>query len=167
MNLLSLENINQKAPYRVIEAGKRSFYDFFTAHGVHYSVGFMEDDTLLSCEAYQLIIANVNNRKSPRDICVRDTVLLIVDEFFNQNNATLLYICETEDNKQSIRNRLFEHWFSTYKRKACFTWMTSSIVDLEGVVNYATIILRNDNPQLMEIVTEFMETIQLLSQKPE
>jgi hypothetical protein len=45
--------------------------------------------------------------------------------------------------------------------------ISSSIVDAEGVVNFATIILRNDNPELSEIIVEFTESIQLLSQKPE
>ncbi len=38
-----------------------------TTHDVHYSVGFMEDDLLMQEDAYQLIIANVNHRSSPRD----------------------------------------------------------------------------------------------------
>lgn len=101
-----------------------------------------------------------------RDRKVRDTIVAVIDEFFNCNNATLLYICETSDNKQSMRSRLFEYWFSTYNRKSQFT-LSSSIADREGVINYATIILRNDNPDLSEIITEFSESIQALSQKPE
>ncbi|MBT9894057.1 hypothetical protein GPK79_02770 [Phocaeicola massiliensis] len=127
----------------------------------------MEDDILLSQNSYQLIIANINNHKSPRDHKVRDTIIAIVDEFSRNNNSTLLYICETGDSKQSMRSRLFEYWFSTYNRKALFTMISSSIVDEEGVVNFATIILRNDNPNLSEIIAEFTESIQLLSQKPE
>lgn len=37
----------------------------------------------------------------------------------------------------------------------------------EGIVNFATIILRNDNSELLEIIAEFTESIQLLGQKPE
>ena len=87
--------------------------------------------------------------------------------FFNRNNATLLYICETEDNKQGLRNRLFEYWFSTYNQKTRFTTLSSSVVDAEGIVNYSTIILRNDNPYLAGIIAEFSESIQALNQKPE
>ena len=161
--LLSLKRINENSSYPVETTGEDGFYQFFTDGGVHYSVGFMEDDILLSQNSYQLIIAN----KSPRDHKVRDTIIAIVDEFFRNNNSTLLYICETGDSKQSMRSRLFEYWFSTYNRKALFTMISSSIVDEEGVVNFATIILRNDNPNLSEIIAEFTESIQLLSQKPE
>lgn len=158
---------HENSSYPVETTGEDGFYQFFTDGGVHYSVGFMEDDILLSQNSYQLIIANINNHKSPRDHKVRDTIIAIVDEFFRNNNSTLLYICETGDSKQSMRSRLFEYWFSTYNRKALFTMISSSIVDEEGVVNFATIILRNDNPNLSEIIAEFTESIQLLSQKPE
>jgi len=165
--LLSLKRINENSSYPVETTGEDGFYQFFTDGEVHYSVGFMEDDILLSQNSYQLIIANINNHKSPRDHKVRDTIIAIVDEFSRNNNSTLLYICETGDSKQSMRSRLFEYWFSTYNRKALFTMISSSIVDEEGVVNFATIILRNDNPNLSEIIAEFTESIQLLSQKPE
>lgn len=167
MNALSSERINEMASYQVEPTNEEGFYQFFTDGGVHYSVGFMEDDVLLTREAYQLIVANLNNHKSPRDRKVRDTIVAIIDEFFRCNNATLLYLCETGDNKQSMRSRLFEYWFSTYNRKALFTMMSSSVADAEGVVNFVTIILRNDNPYLSETITEFTLSIQLLSQKPE
>lgn len=167
MNSLSIERINETSSYRVELTEQDGFYQFFTDGGVHYSVGFMEDDILLVNDSYQLIIANINNHKSPRDRKVRDTIVAIVDEFFYRNNSTLLYICETGDNKQRMRSRLFEYWFSTYNRKALFTMMSSSVMDMDGVVNFVTIILRNDNRRLTEIITEFTESIQLLSQKPE
>ena len=167
MNAFVLESINTKAAYHVELNEQDGFFQFFTDSGVHYSVGFIEDDVLLSKEFYQLIIANLNNRKSMRDRKVRDTIVAIIDEFFNCNNSTLLYICETSDNKQRMRSRLFEYWFSTYNLKSQFTTLSSSIADREGVINYATIILRNDNPDLSEIITEFSESIQALSQKSE
>ena len=167
MNCLSVKHINEVAPYHVEPAEEEGFYQFFTDSKVHYSVGFLLDDILLTQESYQLIIANLNNHKSPRDRKVRDTVMSIVNEFFHCNNATLLYLCETGDNKQSMRNRLFEYWFSTYKHRTLFTMISSSIIDAEGIVNFITIVLRNDNPHLPEIVTEFTNSVKFLSEKPE
>lgn len=46
---LSLERINSgETPYQVEPTEQNGFYQFFTDGGVHYSVGFMEDDVLLS-----------------------------------------------------------------------------------------------------------------------
>ena len=44
--------------------------------------------------------------------------------------------------------------------------MSSSIED-DGVINYATLVVRNDNPNLSNIINAFTSTIQLLSSKPE
>lgn len=58
--LLSLKRINENSSYPVETTGEDGFYQFFTDGGVHYSVGFMEDDILLSQNSYQLIIAPIS-----------------------------------------------------------------------------------------------------------
>lgn len=165
MNSLSLPAINASSSYEV-SAVNDGCYQFFTDYGVHCTVEFVLDDSLLSHETYHLVIVNVNHQKSPSDVKVRDTIIAIIDEFFVENNMTLLYICETGDKKQALRNRLFERWFSTYDRKAQYTLVASSLKDDEGIENYTAIIVRNDNPELSAIIAEFTETISLLSSKP-
>ncbi len=167
MELLDIKAVNKTSPYKVIESESVGFYDFETSSGVMYSVGFMKEENLMKNEAYQFIVANLNNQKSPRDTKLRDTIICLVDEFFRKNNSTLLYICETGDNKQRLRSRLFEYWFSTFVRKSSFTFLTSSVTDSDGQINYAAILLRNDNPKLTEIISDFSETISLLNQKTE
>ena len=58
-----------------------------------------------------------------------------------------------------------EQWFSAYKYKALYTSVTSSVIDEEGIMNYATIIVRNDNPNLVKVISEFTTTVSLLNQK--
>ena len=53
------------------------------------------DDLLEHGEAYMFHITNVNKQRSPRDMKVRDTVIAIIDNFFETNEFALLYICET------------------------------------------------------------------------
>lgn len=78
----------------------------------------------------------------------------------------MLYICETGDDKQSMRSRLFEIWFNMSPRRSEFTIVQTNIKDEEGIINYAAIISRLDNPYLKEVVTEFLETAKLLNSKP-
>lgn len=47
--------------------------------------------------------------------------------------------------------------------KEGFSILSSSIMDGDGIWNFASIIVRNDNPHLKEIAAEFMETVNLLS----
>ena len=45
---LSLERINTVTAYHIVRNEQDGFFHFFTDGGVHYSVGFIEDDVLLS-----------------------------------------------------------------------------------------------------------------------
>lgn len=63
-------------------------------------ISFEKDDILQSGIVYQFGISNPQGTKSPRDQKVRNTILAIIEEFFNKNKAALLYICETGDGMQ-------------------------------------------------------------------
>lgn len=69
---LPQEQINHAAPYkiRVLQDGSAFFT---TDNGLHYIVSLDPDDVSLSHLCYQLVIVNVDNLPSPRDIKLRDT----------------------------------------------------------------------------------------------
>ena len=163
---LSIERINADAPYKVEKDEVTGSYDFVTDVGVHITIYFDEDFMITTGESYQLIIGNANNRKSPRDAKLQKTVLAIVEEFFYTNQAAMLYICETGDGKQGMRSRLFSYWFEAYEYNSRYSLHTTCVKDEEGVTNFAALIIRNDNPLIVEIVNEFMETARALQQKP-
>lgn len=66
-----------------------------------------------------------------------------------------------------MRSRLFGHWFEASRNSVSYSTMSSSLVDSDGIVNEATIIVRNDNPNMVRLINEFSETAQLLSHKPD
>lgn len=167
MKPLDLDRLNRETPYHVYPTDEVNRFVINTDHDVKYSVYFDEDDFLLSGESYQFGLTNTNHKKSPRDLKIRDTILLLIEEFFRQNNVSLLYICETGDGKQIMRSRLFDHWYMSYQRNWQFVYMSASITDAEGIRNFAAMIVRKDNPNLTQIVSEFSETVQLLNDKPE
>ena len=45
--------------------------------------------------------------------------------------------------------------------------MVANIQDLEGVDNYAAMILRKDNPHFVDYVSEFNNTVNMFMLKPE
>ena len=67
MNSLSLQAVNESSSYEV-SAVDDGCYQFFTDHGVHCTVEFVLDDSLMSRETYHLVIVNVNHHKSPSDV---------------------------------------------------------------------------------------------------
>lgn len=167
MNELCLDYINKHAPYQVTKDKEQGYYRFTSKAGVEFLVGFDKDEILLKHHSYQLIIANVNHKPSPRDTKVKTTISVIIEAFFQANNVTMLYICDTGDGKQKMRSRLFGFWFSTFVGKSLYTMLTATVKDEEGIDNYVALISRTDNPYLAESVNIFSETIQLLSHKPE
>lgn len=130
-------------------------------------ISFEKDDILQSGIVYQFGISNPQGTKSPRDQKVRNTILAIIEEFFNKNKAALLYICETGDGMQKMRSRLFQYWFSIYNEREEYLFPPRIVYDEEENENYAALIIRKDNPCFVELVSEFTDTINLLNGKPE
>lgn len=166
INELHLVYVNLAAPYHVEKGEVRGSYEFATDSGVEIGIGFMEDDLITSDVSYQFIISNLNNKKSPRDPKLKETILAIIEGFFTANQAALLYICDTGDGRQNMRSRLFEYWFAAYTRKNQYMMLSTCICDEEGNDNYATVIVRKDNPRLSHVLNEFAETAKLLDEKP-
>ena len=127
----------------------------------------MPSDLMPEYDAYEFAISNTNNRKSPRDYKLRQTILSLIYEFFRQRNAVMLYLCETGDNRQKYQSRLFESWFRSSGYQKTFVLMTAELPDEYGIWNYVALILRPDHPQFVSIAQQFSDTIALFRDKPE
>lgn len=159
---LNVDRINANSPYKV-RLNVDGVILFETEYDVEYAIFFDLDDILLKNETYQFSIINRNGKKSPQDRKLRETIASVIYNFFDYNNATILYICETGDGKQGMRYRLFESWFHSSPRKEDFAVLSAQLTDPEGISNYAAIILRRDNPRFEEITEEFKQVVRLLS----
>ena len=164
MNPLDIDAINRVSPYMVSLAATNE-YRFQTQTGTIYHVGFIPDDNIKSCESYQFFISRETIHHPQKDDYVKECVLAVLDEFFNQNTSVILYICETSDGKEAARDRLFVQWYCNYHDSQQFTLKTAH-VEADGVGMYTAIIIRNDNPSLQLICKEFDDLATLLTVKP-
>ena len=165
MNVLDLNLVNRFASYKVwTEDGKD--YLIETNRGNIFVVGFMDDYSIWPTGAYQFTINNQDHLPSPNDQKLRETILLLIEAFFVANPNILLYICETGDGKQALRSRLFIRWFNTYARRDDYIMQTAEVQEGD-IKNFATLIVQKSNPRLQEIIAEFKETINILTNKPE
>ena len=164
---LSLDVINANSEYIVRKDDKEGTLSFVTDSSAEIFISFEKDDILQSGLVYQFGISNPKATKSPRDSKVRNTILAIIEEFFEKNKAALLYICETGDGLQQMRSRLFQYWFSIYKEKDEYLFLPQIIYDEEDNENYTALIIRRDNPQFINLVSEFTDTVNLLNGKPD
>ncbi len=162
MNALSLERINVYAPYKVTtdERVPYLFY-FYTDFDVEYEICIKANDTFVPSGAFALDIRNKNDKPSPGDQKFRQTLMVIVEEFFRQNNDVMLYVTETKDEKQASRNRLFVRWFNTNEHRDQYVIKTAE-GRMDGQMNFMAIILRKDNPRLQQVFEEFDETVAFL-----
>lgn len=103
------------SPYPVWQNSSDS-YKFRTDFGVVFRVVFTRNqDIWQDNEAYEFGLFNENGLTSPNDTKVKATIQCIIEEFFLTNPNILLYQCETGDNRQAMRARLFKRWFSDYE----------------------------------------------------
>lgn len=157
MKEIDLQLLNASSPYHIFCDAVDSF-SFMTDYGVSYKIHFMQDYSIWDSGAYQFIIANENKRKSPSDIKLKETVFAIIEAFFRSNHDILLYVCETGDGKESLRNRLFLRWLKEYDKKDAYYLAHIEIED-EGINNFATLIVEKSNPRLHTIIGEFKEAV--------
>ena len=163
MNTLTLENINVHAPYGVRHKEGDDYAFFFeTDYGLKYTISFMLEFSFVGSGAYQFCINVEGNGRSPGDKKLRQTLFAVIEEFFHANgNEAMLYLCETGDEKEGLRNRLFIRWFNTYEHRDRYVIQTAE-GKLDGHKNFMALFSRKDNPRLEELLDEFNETIALL-----
>lgn len=167
MVTLDLNRINAASPYVLTPNRRPLFYDFITDYGIDYNAGFAPSNLLPAIEAYEFVLTNPGNRKSPRDPKLRQTILTLIYEFFRTRNAVMLYLCETGDNRQRLRSRLFESWYRSSGYQTTFALLTAQLPDEDGIQNFVALLVRPDHPQFALIAQEFSDTIELFRDKPE
>lgn len=94
---------------------------------------------------------------------IKDTIIAIIEDFFIANQDVLLYICDTSDNREAARNRLFLRWFEQHSFGR-FTICTADS-QVEDTNFYMAIIVANDNPQKDSITLDFETTAKVLKNK--
>lgn len=165
MNTLNIARINERSPYEVWQSSEGD-YNFQTEFDVLYRISFRIEQTIWDDGAYEFSIINQNQKSSPNDKKVRDTIFILIEEFFACNPDILLYQCETGDNRQDMRDRLFLRWFKEYGNRNNYFIKVSTIVD-EQVTNYTAIIVQKDNPQIETIIKDFDDFIGFFQDKPQ
>lgn len=116
--------------------------------------------------AFQFFILESQGKHSVKDPLVRETIWVILETFFLENNPVILYICDMSDGKQAIRNRLFSMWYYEYEQQESFTFLSTK-VEVESTDYYASVLVKNSNPQLEDIKVAFNSFIENMKEKLE
>ena len=157
---LSLDIINELSPYEVISSGGGLW--FVTENGIQYSVHFTEEFSLGGCETYQFMFSKLTTQHTAFDKKIRQTLIVIIEEFFRANHNVLLYICDTSDNREAFRNRLFANWFKKFAESGAYEFRSANTL-VEGEGFYAAIIVERKNPKLQDVLDDFDRTAKELA----
>lgn len=77
-----------------------------------------------------------------------------------------MYQCETGDDRQAMRARLFKRWFNDYVFAERY-YVKVSVLRDDEIYNYIALIVQKSNPKLESIIQDFDEFIGFLGVKPE
>ena len=101
----------------------------------------------------------MNNVDSPGDKKIAQTVICIIEEFFNQNPDILLYMCSTDEGQQAQRARLFLRWFNGAEQQNHYVIRTTEVkgigIDDKPIKEYVAFIVQRSNPHLEDIIRLF------------
>jgi len=151
------EKINLRAPYKVRQVDD-SVFVFATKHGISYTVGFIPDTSFMEKGVYQFFLTKTSGKKGRKDDDISETVRVIIEEFFAQEESVMLYICDTADGRQASRDRLFRAWFHSYIESASYTMCTDTMT-IDNVRYFSSIILRIDHPLHNQVLNKFHDFI--------
>lgn len=83
-----------------------------------------------------------------------------MEHFFGFNSQTIaVYICDSSDKRQLVRQRKFEGWFNYFKGTD-YIKMDESIKDLDGIVFPISLIIKRSNPFRTEIFEAFTKMVE-------
>ena len=157
MNPFELSRINSTSPYKVELRGEE--YVFETDYDIRYAVWFEEQPLPdIDVMAYWLNLTNRSQKNSPGDVKIRQTVICILEEFFRSNPDVLLYLCDSANDQQAMRSRLFLRWFNAYGQQAEYYTCTEMVKDGDEE-NYIALIVKRSHPLLQEIIKMYDEEI--------
>lgn len=98
-----------------VTVGDDSNYSFITDGGIKYIAYF------ISCESYSPELNNTymfnfehERDRGAADDRIRKTIIFILDEFFENNQNSAIYICDSLDGRELCRKRLFDKWFEEF-----------------------------------------------------
>ena len=158
MNPFNLTRLNRLSPYSVWIDTRG--LNFKTDYEIYYTVEFDMEDSAFGVTAYWFNLTNNTLQNSPNDEKVQKTIVCIIEEFFRTNPDILLYMCDTADNQQAVRARLFLHWFNKYGKSEDYVIKTA-VVHSSEETNYVALILQRCHPSFFEIMQLFEQEIEI------
>jgi chorismate synthase len=148
--------------------GIKNGYSFTTSNTITYEVTFKPtpylfgEDSTFSLNTFEfslLVSANALTKSLPFDKAIAPTIAAIFVDFYSKAEDTIaIYICDSSDGRQLLRQRKFNDWFEIYKKET-FIKIDSGFVESNGTFYPVSLIIKNKNPHRVQIFEAFLNVI--------
>lgn len=144
--------------------GPENVYVFRTTKDYLYKVTFRPSAYLFpqnpsfSQDVFEFVIALTNNRLVGlplADPLIAPTIARIFQDFFARRGVVVVYICDSSDNRQAARSRMFDRWYQRYRYFGMIK-MDAAILDPKGMI-YTSVVTHQSYPHKVEAFDAFLQ----------
>lgn len=140
-------------------------YQFVTITGTIYFVTFINYPTVSDFLSTKVYMFNIERGDSPYpttgkdDVMIRNTILFVLDLFFQQHEYALITICDVIDGKQSARKRLFDNWYRKFNDNRLIKLEADCFVD--DISTTASLLFSANHYDRTSLQTEFQKLVDI------
>ena len=155
--------MSQALPYNFNQ--QENNYRFQTDAGVYYSVSFTDGSfyfndfpPYLSVFEFSISVVSLgDNISPPHDRRVEATVVMILKDFLSDHENSVIYVCETLDQRQQARHRKFDMWFKQNLLIIPDLEKHDIFVTYENLEIIASLIIHKNNLHKGEVIKMFFD----------
>ncbi len=164
------KELNLECPYKVFADFENQTYTFFTDFNVEYRLSFTDCAYLFNGtlgenmikDVYNVNIENVSKAFSPKDIKLKETIICILKHFFRNKENSVVYVCDSSDNRELARYRKFNFWFDSEDFSNNLEKLSDTIVIDEITSHYISMIYHKENSLYDILKSSYKEIIDSL-----
>lgn len=148
------EELELPCRYKVYKNTESFIYSFRTDNNIEYDIIFYDAiDYYVDTSGYEnisnvysLLIDKKTDGVAPYDIETRNTIDAVLNHFFENTSNSLIYECDTSDEKEHLRYRKFNGWYSQGNKSEELIKIDRPIKDNYNTIHYTTLIYHKENP---------------------
>jgi len=133
-------------------------YTFKTEKGIDFYVRFVNashyfSEICASCQMVHEVSFESTVRNGGLDIKISNTIRKIIYLFIVKHESPVMFTCDSTDNLNHCRNKLFKNWYDQWEQKDLFQLEERTIVFDDYILNLGLIAYKWD-PNIKEYLKQ-------------
>lgn len=141
-----------------------NLYVFSTTQGYTYNIFFKPSGyvfakhPVFADDTFEFVISLTNGPADSlplSDPLIEPTIVKIFQDFFARRGVVVVYICDSSDNRQAVRHRMFNRWFDRYKHLG-FVKFDAQLLDPSSTI-YTSVMVHRSYPHRTAVFEAFLD----------